>query len=233
MNAFSFLIDAEAIGLHKNLDSILLQNLLYFLCHIRVLTGKQLRRGLNNGDAAAETAEQLSKLDCDVAASKNQQMLGHAVEFHDGNIVERRHMIETCELGPRWARSCVDEHSLRRQGSFTTVSQLHGNGFGIDEAGLSEYQVEIFSFFQGLLAAVAETIDDIPFALADFLHIDTDRTGAYSIICRPASQIRDASARDHGFRRRASFIDARATDVFSLDNGGAHAGLGQRNRERS
>ena len=38
---------------------------------------------MNNGDAAAESPEHLAKLEPDVAAAEDDQMLGNFLQFHD------------------------------------------------------------------------------------------------------------------------------------------------------
>src|ERR1700737_787508 len=103
------LANANYLGVQQDLNPVLLKNLGDFFRDVWVFTGEQLSAQLNNGYAAAKAPEELSKLHADVAATQYQQVLGNRIEFHDGDVVERRNVVEAFQLGKRGAGTGIDK----------------------------------------------------------------------------------------------------------------------------
>ena len=76
------------------------------------LAGEQLAGRLNDRHAAAETAEKLSKLETDVAAAEDQQVVGNGIQFHDGGVVQKWSAIQTIQPGTRGTGAGIDEDVL-------------------------------------------------------------------------------------------------------------------------
>ncbi len=66
---------------------------------VGVLAREDLVAAVNDGNAAAEPGEHLAKLEADIAAAENQEMLGDSVEFHDGGVGEIAGRVEAANRG--------------------------------------------------------------------------------------------------------------------------------------
>src|ERR1700682_1318288 len=117
----------------------------------------------------------------------------------------------------RWPRPGIDENAIRGKCALSSVRHAHAHSFRASEARFPKDQLEIRCFFQALLAAVAKTIDNFALARAHPLHIDADIAGVHTVVLAARSEVRDAAARHHRLRGRATLIDASAANVASLD----------------
>ncbi len=75
-----------------------------------IFAGNNLFAGMKNGDAAAETTEHLSKFQANVAAAKDEEMLGDRRELHEGFVGEIRDRIQAWDCRNVWAAAGVDEN---------------------------------------------------------------------------------------------------------------------------
>src|ERR1035441_419564 len=114
---------AHAIGIRvqHGLNSVLLKYPGDFFRNVRVLAGEQLTSRLDNGHATAEAAKHLPKLQADISASEDQQMLWNGVQLHDGSAVEKGHGFQAVNCWHGWTRPCVDEYLVGDEGSLAAV----------------------------------------------------------------------------------------------------------------
>ncbi len=141
----------------KTFDAILLHDGENFSGNVGVFAAKQLRCSLNDGDAAAKAAKELAKFEADVPAADDQKMLGHGVQFHDGSAVEIRNVLQAFERRHGGAAASVDENFIGSKRALRTVLHSNLNRARAREAGFSEQKIEIGSFFDVGLVAVAES----------------------------------------------------------------------------
>jgi len=181
---------------------------------------------LQDADSTAETAEELTEFETDVAATENQQVVGNSIEFHDGRAVERCDGIESIQPGTIGARAGIDKDMLRFDGSAAAIFQLNVDGFGSVEAGIAEYEIDIRSFFDARLSAIAEAVDDLALAVSNFHHVNGDRPGMDAVVGSAPGKVGNAGAGDHGFSRSAANVNARAPHVLAFDECGTQAGCG-------
>src|SRR5262245_7589033 len=111
-DAWSVRGNTPGLGLEHYFDAVLYQNLPNSVGDVGILIRKKLRVALNYGDLAAEPAKHLSELETDVAATENDQMLGHIEQLHDRGRIERGHLIDSLQRGPSGAATAVDEHQI-------------------------------------------------------------------------------------------------------------------------
>ena len=230
LNILARLPHASRIRIQEDFNSVFAQDLCDLLRNIDILAREKLPRRLNDCHSAAETPEQLAKLESNITSAQNQQMLRQRIEFHDRNIVKERYALQAGNVRPRSARARIDENVLRRDGALAAVLRVDDNFAGTAEAGLTEDQFKVGSLFQFRLATVAKVVDDVALAFPNFGHIDTDGPRLHAIISGPPHQVGDAPAGHHRLRRRASLINAGAANMFALDESSTHSGAGQSRR---
>src|SRR5580700_3112156 len=155
-------------------------------------------------------------------------MFRHRGQLHDGGAVEKRNFRQAVERGHRRSAAGTNKDVFRGQRTLGPVFQAHGNGFGSGESRFPKDQVKILGFFDAGLISVPEIVDYVSLAAAYALHVYGDASGVNAVIVAAASQIGHATAGDHRFRRRTTHVDASSADVFTFDDRGLPARLGQR-----
>src|ERR1019366_7382841 len=225
---------AHAIGIRvqHGLNSVLLKYPGDFFRNVRVLAGEQLTSRLDNGHATAEAAKHLPKLQADISASEDQQMLRNGVQLHDGSAVEKGYGLQAVEWGHRGTRTGVDEDLAGGECSLAAVPLPDKQGLGAGQTGFAEDQLKICRLLNAALAAIAKAVHDVALALADAFHVDADVAGVNAVISGPPPEVSDAGAGDHGLGGSASLVDAGAADMLALDESGAHAGFSQGSGKR-
>src|SRR5215472_6444895 len=83
-----FVFDTRSVRLENKPDAFSFKRFLEFSNDFRVFVSNDLLASVNDSDAATEAAEHLAKFEADVAAAKDQEMLGNGGELHDGLIRE-------------------------------------------------------------------------------------------------------------------------------------------------
>jgi hypothetical protein len=104
--------EADAFRIETNLDSFTFDDLVNGRGNV-VFAPNESRSHLDDGNFAPETAEHLPELEPDVAATDNDQMLGHEVDFHERAIVEKFDLLETRHRRDEGASAHVDENPIR------------------------------------------------------------------------------------------------------------------------
>src|SRR5713226_4470568 len=110
-------------------------------------------------------------------------MLGHSLEFHDGNVVESRNVVQAIQFGASRAGTGIDKDIFGGERALSTIVRTDFNRLWTSartsEPSLAENQFEIRSLFDALLTAVAKFVDHVAFAFENFSKIDTDRAGVH------------------------------------------------------
>src|SRR3984893_4272274 len=107
--------DAGGFSVQHELQALAFENLLQRGGDVGIFMRENLSAAVDDGNAAAETREHLAKLEADIAATENDEMLGDGFEFHDGNVGEVARRIEARDAGNGGAGANVDEDFLRGQ----------------------------------------------------------------------------------------------------------------------
>src|SRR5258708_8064224 len=136
------------------------------------------------------------------------------------------------KLGSGRTRTGIDEHAFRGQGALGVLLRTYHDGLGRGETGFAEDEVEIRGLLEAPLAAAAEAVDDVAFALPDALHVHANIASVNAVVRPTPSKIGDPRARDHRLGRCAAFIDARSSDVYALNQGSAKPSPSQRASQR-
>src|ERR1019366_4163798 len=184
-NAAIRLAHAMRIRVQQDLDSILLKYLGNFFRDVGVLAVEQLASRLDDGHLTAEAAKHLPKLQADVSASEDQQMLRNGVQLHDGSAVEKGHGLQAVECGHRGTLTGVDEDLRGSECSLAAVSLPDKQGLGAGETGFAEDQLKICRLLNAPLATIAKAVHDVARALPDPFHVDADVAGVNAIISGP------------------------------------------------
>src|ERR1017187_4348185 len=102
-------------------NPVLSQDFANFFRDIGVLAGQKLARALNDRYSTAKAPEKLAELQADVASAQDQQVIRERFEFHDGDVVEKRHRVQPVDLRLRRARARIDENVLSRKYVLTAI----------------------------------------------------------------------------------------------------------------
>src|ERR1700674_5334363 len=224
--------NVSSFRIQQDLNLVLAQYFGDFFGNILILAREQLAPGLNDRHSTAKPAEELTKLQANVASAQDQQMIRNGIEFHNGNVVEERDCVQTIEFGPRRASAGIDENVFRRNCAPAAVLQANVNSLGAAESRFAEDQFEVCSLLNLRLASTSKTVDDLAFALTNFRQVNADRSSLHTVFGGPARQVRDTAAGHHSFRGSASFVHAGAADMLPLDESGTHSGTGKSGGER-
>src|SRR5262245_26665207 len=84
--ALAHALHSNAFGIETDLNPLLLQNLADRVGDVGVLAADQPLALFNDGDAAAEAAIHLTKLQTNIAAANNDEMLGQEVDMHHAAV---------------------------------------------------------------------------------------------------------------------------------------------------
>src|SRR5260370_6078090 len=137
-------------------------------------------------------------------------MLGQRVEFHYGQVVESRNVVQSIQFGPCRAGTGIDKDIFGGERALRAIVRADFNrpwtSRRISKPGLAENQFKIRRLFDARLTAVAKLVHDVALALANFSMITANiaRPGPHSIIGSAPRQIGDRSAGPHLLRRSAS-----------------------------
>src|SRR5271169_2703991 len=208
--------DALSFCVEQDLYAVLLHDGEDFRGDIGVFAAQQKPGPLHNCHAAAKAAEELAKFQADVTAADNEKMFRNGVEFHDGSAVEIRNALQPFERRHGRAAAGVDEKFVGSESALRAVLQADLNGARAGEAGFAEKKIEIGSFFDMGLVAIAEVVDDVALALPNAAQINRDAAGVNAVIRAASREVGDAPACDHRLGGSATLVDASAANVCAL-----------------
>src|SRR5258708_21678388 len=114
----------------------------------------------------------------------------------------------------------IEEDRVGRQLACLAVVQAHFERLGTGKVGFTHQEVEACGAFDAPLAAVAKAVHNVALALPHLDHINRDRAGMDTIISTSPSEIGYPRAGNHGLGGGTAHVDASASNMFPLDEGG-------------
>src|SRR5258708_3851704 len=132
------------LGVEMNLDVVFLKDACDGIGDVFVFTVEELRRALQNSDAAAKAAKELREFQAYVTAANNEKMRRNLGEFHDGGAVEVGHVSKARNFGDSRAASGVDQETVGGEGGPAALGCAHDDGFGAGEGSHAIDWGEIF-----------------------------------------------------------------------------------------
>src|SRR5208282_5093828 len=204
------------------------QSLLQLGHHVSVLPRQDLATVVNNRDAAAEPAKHLAKLQPDVAATQDEQMLGYFGKFHDAGVGEVFNRLQAWKAGNVRPRSRIDEDALALQ---QLVSHFDLPGAG--ESGMPAVKVQALPGIDPALLPGAKAFHNLVLAGHDRRQIDAHIASLDAPARGMARVVSNLGAGHHGLGGSATGVDASATQLRLLHQGYRPAEIGQPVRERT
>src|SRR5262249_41191164 len=88
-------VNVEGLGRYQTLDAFVTEDPLHLIRDVGILPAHQLRAGLDDRHAAAETKVSLRQFEADIAAPKHDQMRRQVIEFESLDVGERPGSLKT------------------------------------------------------------------------------------------------------------------------------------------
>src|SRR5205085_11114537 len=105
-------------------------------------------------------------------------------------------------------------------------------GVRVGEPSIAREQIKVFGFLNSLQSAFAKFFDDALLSFANFPHIDANIAVMHAEIGSAPREISNARAIEHRLCRRATIVDACATDLIALDQRSLPTRFSHRRRQR-
>ncbi len=102
-------MDAERLGIAKNIDALAAQSLTDRLRHIGIFTPHDLPPGLDDRHMTAEAAKSLRHFNAGIAAAKHDQMRRHVIEFQRLDVGQRTGLPQARNVWNSRVRADVDD----------------------------------------------------------------------------------------------------------------------------
>src|SRR5215470_10924838 len=115
----------EGFGCHQNLNTFVTENSLHFVGDVGILTGHQLRPGLDDRHAAAEAAISLGHFETDIATAEHDEMRRQVVELQRLDMGERPGGIEAGNARNCRVRTDIEENLVARQHACAAVIEAY------------------------------------------------------------------------------------------------------------
>ena len=180
--------------------------------------------GVDERDLAAEAAVHLRELQPDVAAADDDQVLGQHLQVQDGRVGQVVHPVEPGERRHERARSHVDEDPLGLQQGVAHADPVSGL-----EAGVPLVDRAVGERPEPALDADLGRARDRVLARLHARHVDAHGAVDHDAeVGGPARHVRGAGAGHQRLGGDAAHVDAGAAEAVALDDGGVHAGAGER-----
>jgi hypothetical protein len=154
------------------------------------------------------------------------------VQLHDRGGVEGGHAVEPLDRRVDGPGPDVDEDVVGGEAQRPAFAQTHLEIPRGCERGFARDQVHPGTL-QAPLAAAAEALHDLAFALSDLRHVYGDGAVLYPVVRRAAVEVGDLGAGDHGLGGGAALVYAGAPHVLALDERGLTPGPRQRPGQRA
>src|SRR5262245_35051935 len=143
---------------------------------VTVLATHDLRTGLDDGHAAAESAIGLGHLQANITAAEHDEMRRLNVELQNLNMGKRPDRLQPGNARNCGMRADVDDDLATGQHALATVVHSNFDGFRRDEASTTHDELGT----AGLIGVEVEgdvAVNHLLFAAPNFRHIDRDWTG--------------------------------------------------------
>jgi hypothetical protein len=188
--------------IQANIGAVEMEELENRIGNVLVLSRKQLRAALQNGDAAAETDERLREFQADITAAQDDQMARHAIEFECLDVCERFGGAKTGDLGDSRVSAQIQEHPVALQSAHAAVAQSNLDGFRPDEAALAKHQLGA-TFLVFLHVHADEALYHLSLASPHFSHFKRCRRSTAAEITVMTDKVGHLRAVNDVFRRQA------------------------------
>src|SRR5262249_26377313 len=215
-------VNVEGLGRYQTLDAFVTEDPLHLIRDVGILPAHQLRPGLDDRRAAAETKVSLRQFEADIAAPKHDQMRRQVIEFESLDVGERPGSLKT---GNGWncrMRSDAEENPIAGQHARPAVietrlqrSRRHKAPGPHDQLGAGHLVV--------LQMQVDPPVDHPALSLADRLAdrrtVGREGAGYHAEVRALARQMRDPRAPNLVLAGQAGDVGAGAADPPALDDG--------------
>ena len=220
----------ERRGRGQHRDPVIAQDRGDLVGDVLVFHHHQPGGAFDDRDLAAEPAEHLAELQPDVAAAKDDQVLGDLVELHDRGRVEHRDVARAVDRQRPGPGARVDDDHRRADRPGAAVGEGDLERLRPGEVGLALDQVKpLLRETAGVV--LPRAADHRPLALAHRRQVDRDRAGPHPVLGAAARQVGEARAGDHGLGRGAPGVDADPAERAALDQRHLLPCLGQLDRK--
>ena len=214
-------LEVDALGVQSNRDALFFEEGLDGRGDVLVLARDEAGGLFDDGDFAAEAAEDLSEFEAYVASADDDEMAGERLEFENADVGHPGDLIDAGKVRHDGAAADVDEDLV---GGEEVVADA--NLFWRFEVGVADEDGAVLHAAQPTLEAVARLGDDLVLARFHGLHVDCDcALDGDSVGGSGAGLLGDVGAGDHGLGGRASGVDAGATEELAFDERDGAAGL--------
>ncbi len=214
--------EGDALGVEADVDAFGFEDLFDGRGYVFVFMRDEARAFFDDGDFAAEAAEDLGEFEADVAAADDDQMRGEFFEVEDGGVDEIGDLVDAGHVGHDGAAADVDEDAIGAEGFRACLDFMRG-----EEVRLFVEDGAVLHAAQPLFYAVAGFGEDGFFAGFDGLHVDLDcAVDADAEVGGTAGHVGCVGAGDEGFGGDAAGVDAGSAEELALDEGDALAALG-------
>src|SRR5437870_9746653 len=201
-------------SIQDQLHTFAFQCFLEFGGNFRIFARHDLRPVVNDGYAASVTPEHLPEFEADVAAAKNEQVLGNRGKLEDGFVGEKRHFAQSWNRRNVRAAAGVKENLFAFDDFFPDLNLM-----GCNKPRSSSIKAKILALIYAPLLAAAKAQHDLISLRHDFGQVHGDFRDLHSPARCVSCVMRNLRAVHHGLRRGASHVDARSSKMLFLNQG--------------
>src|SRR5882672_5415610 len=214
-DASAFHRECHALGAGADHDTLALENGADFGGDVVVFARQELVEFLDHGDFGAEAAVGLRKLEADIAAADDDEVLGHAVHFHYRAVGQVGHLADSGEFGHERAAADVEEDPGGLQRPAVHVEGARGG-----EARVAADQGDVLHALDPVGHAVRRMLHDAVLARLDRLHVHAHVAGGEAVFAAAPRRVHGARRGHQGLGGNAADVDAGAAHELALDDRG-------------
>src|SRR5256885_16121960 len=208
----AFVFHARGDGVEQEPHALGFERFLQLGGNLGIFARNNLFAGMQNGNAAAVAAKHLSKFQADIAGAENEEMFGENRELHDGLIGEIRDGIQAGDRGNVRAATGVDENLFAFEQVIAYLELM-----GANKTGVAAMETKVGAFVDLLLLAAAKTENHFLLLGNDFCEIDADVRCVDTPARGVSRVVRNLREMYHRLGRGAADVDARAAEIFFLN----------------
>ncbi len=189
-------LDGGGRSLERHINAVLREDRADRLGDVRILAWRELRRLLDDGDAAAEAPEGLRHLEADIAAAEHDQMRGKPIELERLDMGQRRGAGHPRYIRDRRARAEIEKDALPLKTPRATLRQPDLDRPGRNEAALAENEFQTVGR-KARLVDRDHAVDHLALAPSYAGHVHGPGAEAQSECRGMANEVHDLGAVDH------------------------------------